>query len=194
MIRFRYFAYTVSPSPSMNISQQWALFTCCCGHAFATTMLQSMLQSRIFAACILRLDMQNPGEVFPATCRMWLIRLAALSWRNRPDFAFALLSTGSFAPIVKLSTRPHGLFALPAASHAWERTCHFNHCSYVIFASNTDEIRGVSIVKNFAVICHYHFRWTFRCDFVNTDTCVKIRQRIIVQLLLNGHMVFYTEI
>ena len=39
----------------------------------------------------------NPGDVFPATCRMWLIRLAALSWRDRPDFALALLSTGSFA-------------------------------------------------------------------------------------------------
>ena len=25
-----------------------------------------MLQSRIFATCTLRLDMQNPGEVFPA--------------------------------------------------------------------------------------------------------------------------------
>ena len=103
----------------------------------------------------------------------WLIRLAALSWRNRPDFAFALLSTGSFAPIVEWSTRPHGLFAPPAALHAWERTCDFKHCSYVIFASNTDEIRGASIVKNIAVICHYHFRRTFRCDFVNTDTCVK---------------------
>ena len=84
----------------------------------------------------------NPGDVFPATCRipMWLIRLAALSWRDRPDFALALLSTGSFAPIVKWSTRPHGLFALPAAVHIWERTCHFKHCSYVIFTSNREEI------------------------------------------------------
>ena len=31
--------------------------------------------------------------------------------------------------------------------HAWKRTCHFKHCSYVIFTSNTDGIRGVSIVK-----------------------------------------------
>ena len=124
---------------------------------------------------------------------MWLILLAALSWRNRPDFAFALLSTGSFAPIVKWSTRPNGLFTLPAALHAWERTCHFKHCSYVIFTSNTDGIRGVSIVKNIAVLCHYHFRRTFRCDLVNTDTCVKIRQHIIVYLLY-GHMVFYGDI
>ena len=83
---------------------------------------------------------------------MWLVRLAALSWRNRPDFAFALLSTGSFAPIVKWSSRPHGLFTLPAALHAWKRTCHFKHCSYVIFASNTDGIRDVSIVKKY---CSY---------------------------------------
>ena len=131
-----------------------------------------MLLSRIFAACILRLDMQGPGEVFPATCRIWLIGLTALSCRNRPDFAFALLSTKSFDPIVKWSTRPYCLFALPAALHAWERTCHCKHCSYVIFTSNTDDIRGVSIVRNIAVIYH-HFRRTFRYDFVNTDTCVK---------------------
>ena len=82
----------------------------------------------------------HPGDVFPATCRMGLIRLAALSWRDRPNFALALLSTGSFAPLVKWSTRPHGIFALPAAVHVWERTCHFKHCSYVIFTSNMDEI------------------------------------------------------
>ena len=76
-------------------------------------------------------------------------------------------------PDCKMEHSPHGLFALPAALHAWERTCHFKHGSYVIFASNTDEIRGVSIVKNIAVICHYHFRSTFRCHLVNTDTCVK---------------------
>ena len=109
-------------------------------------------------------------------------------WRNRPDFAFALLSTGSFAPIVKWSTRPHGLFSLPAALHAWERTCHFKYCSYVTFTSNTVEIRGVSIVNDIAVKCHYHSRRTFRYDFVNTDACVKIRQYIFVHLLY-GHMV-----
>ena len=76
-------------------------------------------------------------------------------------------------PIVKWSTRPHGLFALSAALHAWERTCHFKHCSYMIFTSNADEIGGVSIIKNIAVICHYHFRRTFRYHFVNTYTCVK---------------------
>ena len=127
--------------------------------------------------------------------RMTSRRLRELSWRNRLDFAFALLRTGSFAPIEKWSTRPHGLFTLPAALHALERTCYFKHCSYVIFTSYTDGIRGVSIVKNIAVICHYHFRRTFRCDFVNTDTCVhkKIRQHIIVYLWY-GHMVFYRDI
>ena len=55
---------------------------------------------------------------------------------------------------------------LPAAVHAWEQTCH---CSYVIFTSNTDEI----VIKNIAVICHYHFRRTFCYNFVNTDTCAK---------------------
>ena len=79
-------------------------------------------------------------------------------------------------PDCKMEHSPQGLFALPAALLAWERTCHFKHCSCVIFTSNTDEIRGGSIVKNIAVICHYHFRRTFRYDFVNTDwydTCVK---------------------
>ena len=151
LIRFRYFAYTVSSSPwTYPSSGRYSVkFTCCCGYAFAKTVLQSILQSRIFAACVLRIDLQNPGEVFPATCRDWF---ASQSWRNRLDFAFALLSTGSFAPIVKWSTRPHGLFTLPAALHAWKRTCHFKHCSYVIFTSNTDGIRGVSIVKKY---CSY---------------------------------------
>ena len=126
-----------------------------------------MLQSRIFAACILRLDMQIQETYFLqyAVCD-WFP--SQHSWRDRPNFAFALLSTGSFAPIVKWSTRPHGLFALPAAVHAWERTCHFRYCSYAIFNSNTDEINN-----NVAVICYYHFRRTFRYGFVNTDTCVK---------------------
>ena len=118
LIRFRYFVYTVSPSPwTYPSSGRYSL---------------AIVAINAFAAYILRLDMQNPREVFPATCCMWLIRLAALSWRNRPDFAFALLSTRSFAPIVKWSTRPHGLFTLAAALHAWERTCHFEHCSYSI--------------------------------------------------------------
>ena len=45
-------------------------------------------------------------------------------WRTRPNFAFTLISTGSFALIVKWSRCPHGLFAPPAASHAWESTHH----------------------------------------------------------------------
>ena len=56
---FRVHPFTVT----LNIPQQWALFTCCCGCAFAKTVLQSILQSRIFAAFILRLNMQNPGDV-----------------------------------------------------------------------------------------------------------------------------------
>ena len=72
-------------------------------------------------------------------------------------------------------------------------SCSCKHCSYVIFTSNMEGIRGISIVKNIAVICHYHFRQTFRCDFVNTDICVKIRQHIIVHLLY-GHMIFYRDI
>ena len=132
-------------------------------------------------------------SIFPATCRHVIDSPRSIELEKSPDFAFALLSTGSFAPIVKWSTRPHCLFTLPAALHAWERTCHFKHCSYVIFTSNTDGIRGVSIVKNIAVLCHYHVRRTFRCDLVNTDTCVKIRQHIIVYLSY-GHMVFYGDI
>ena len=130
-----------------------------------------MLQSRIFVACILRLDMQNPGGI---SCYMSYVidSPCSIELEISPRFRARLAQYWIIRPIVKLSTRPHGLFALPAALHAWERTCHFKHCSYVIFTSNTDEIRGVSIVKNIAVICHYHFWRTFRYDFVNTYTCV----------------------
>ena len=64
------------------------------------------------------------GALFPFMMGRWVVSGFAglyVLW----CVAFALLSTGSFAPIVKWSTHPHGLFALPAAVHAWERTCHF---------------------------------------------------------------------
>ena len=125
-------------------------------HAFFV-LLYKILENYFLLHAVLALDpclicfvrRRNGGrQRNQPTCRTWLIRLAAfVSWRNRPDFAFALLSTGSFAPIVKWGTRPHGLFAMPAALHTWERTCHLKHCRYVIFASNTDGIRGVSIVN-----------------------------------------------
>ena len=151
LIRFRYFAYTVSPSPwtypssgrySLAVVAMHLLKLCC-----SLCCSPEYLQHAFFV-----LICKIHEKYFLLHAVMWLIRLAALCWRNRPDFAFALPSTGSFAPIVKWSTRPHGLFTLPAALHAWERTCHFEHCSYVIFTSNTDGIRGVSIVKNIAVI------------------------------------------
>ena len=182
LIRFRYFAYTVSPShwtyPSSGCFSldvvDMHLLKLCCSLCFSLEYLQ-----HVFFVLICKIT----EKYLLLHAVMWLIQLTALSWRNRPDFSSALLSTGSFAPIVKWSTHPHGLFTLSAALRAWERTCHFKHCSYVIFTSNTDGIRGVSIVKHIAVICHYHFRRIFRCDFVNADTCVKIRQHIIVNLL-----------
>ena len=143
LIRLRYFAaYTVSPSPwtypssgCCSLAVVAVYLKLCCSLCCSPEYLQNA-----FFVLICKSRRRISSRVFPATCRMWLIRLAALSWRDRPDFALALLSTGSFAPIVKWSTRPHGLLALPAAVHVWERTCHLKHCSYVIFTSNTDEI------------------------------------------------------
>ena len=155
VIRFRYFAYTVSPSPwtypnsgrySLAVVAMHLLKLCCslcCRPEYlqlAFVVLICKIAEKYFLLRSIELEKSPRFRVRPA--QYWI-------------------------------TRPHGLFALPAALHVWERTCHFKHCSYVIFASNTDEIRDVSIVKNIAVICHYHFRRTFRCDFVNTDTCVK---------------------
>ena len=193
LIRFRYFAYTISPSPwTYPSSGRYSLaavamhlLKLCCSLCCSPEYLQH-------AFFVLICKIQEKYFLLHSAV-MWLIRLAALSWRNRPDFAFALLSTGSFRPIEKWSTRPRGLFTLPTALHAWERTCHFKHCSYVVFISNTVGIRGASVVKNIAVICHYNFRRTLCCDFVNTDTCVKMRQHIIVHLLY-GHVVFYRDI
>ena len=138
LIRIRYFAaYTVSPSPWTYPSSG------CCSLAVVAVYLKLCC-----SLCCSPEYLQNAFFVLICksrrriSCNMpyALIRLAALSWRDRPDFALALLSTGSFAPIVKWNTRPHGLFALPAAVHVWERTCHLKHCNYVIFTSNTDEI------------------------------------------------------
>ena len=114
----------------------------------------------------------------------------SIELEKSPRFRIRPTQYGIIRQIVKWSTRPHGLFALPAALHARERTCHFKHCSYMIFTSNTDEIRGVSIVKKYCSYM-YHFRRTFRYDFVNTYTCVKIRQHIVHSSY--GHMVFYRD-
>ena len=64
-------------------------------------------------------------DIFPATCRIWLIPLAALNTGELgPISRSRLISTESFAPIVKWSSWPHGLFAPASALHAWERTHH----------------------------------------------------------------------
>ena len=49
------------------------------------------------------------------------------------------------------------------------------------------------IVKDIAVICHYHFRRTFCYDFVNTDTCVKKYGNILLFIYYMG-IWFSTEI
>ena len=171
LIRFRYFAYTFSPSPwtypsggrySLAVVAMHLLKLCCslcCSpeylqHAFLVLICKILEKYFLLhAVCDWFASQHWAGEIAPIS--------------RSP------CSVLDHSPDCEMEHSPHGLFALPAALHAWERTHHFKQCSYVIFASNTDEIRGVSIVKNVAVICHYHFRQTFRCDFVNTDTCVK---------------------
>ena len=103
LIRFWYFAYTISPSPwTYPSSGRYSLavvamhlLKLCCSLCCSPEYLQ-----HAFFVLICKIP------VFPATCRMWLIRLAALSWRNHPNFVFTLLSTGLFARIVEWSTRP----------------------------------------------------------------------------------------
>ena len=45
-----------------------------------------MLQSRIFAAYTLRLDMHNPGEVFPATCPQVIDSPRSIELEKSPRF------------------------------------------------------------------------------------------------------------
>ena len=142
LFRFQYIAYTVSPSP-------WTYPSSGC---YSLAVVAMHLLKLCCSLCCSPEYLQH--AFFALICKIQekYFLLHAVIDSPRPDFAFTLLSTGSFAPIVKWSTRPHGLFTLPAALHAWKRTCHFKHCSYVIFTSITDGIRGVSIVKKY---CSY---------------------------------------
>ena len=172
LIRFRYFAYTISPSPwtypssgrySLAVVAMHLLKLCCSlcrspeylQHAFFILICKVLEKYFLLHAVMWFASQHWAGEIAPIS------RSPCSVLDHSPRFC------------IKWSTRPHGLFTLPAALHAWEWTCHFKHCSYVIFTSNTDGIWGVSIIKDITVICHYHFQRTFRCDFVNTDTCVK---------------------
>ena len=157
LIRLRYFAaYTVSPSPrTYPSSGRYSLavvavhlLKLCCSLCCSPTYLQHaffvlICKSKWRISCNMPYVINSPPSIELERSPPFRVRQAQY-WIIRP---------------VKWSTHPHGLFALPAAVHAWERTCHFKHCSYVIFTSNTDEV-----VKNIAIICHYHFRRTFRYD------------------------------
>ena len=57
----------------------------------------------------------------------------AQSWTIRPDCEIEHSTPWSIYPASCIT--------------CMERTCHFKHCSCVIFTSNTDGIRGVSIVR-----------------------------------------------
>ena len=143
------------------------LLKLCCSLCCSPEYLQHVLS-------VLTCKIQEKYFLLHAACD-WF---ASQHWAGEiaPILRLPCSSTGSFAPSVKWSTRPHGLFALPAALHAWARTCHFKHCSYVIFTSNMDEIRGVSIVKILQLYVIFTSVEHFVMIFLNTDTCVKIRQ------------------
>ena len=134
----------------------------------------SMHSSSWYAKCYMPYVIDSPRNIELEKLPRFRVPTAQY-WIIRPDY--------------KMEHSPHGLFALPAALPAWERTCHFKHCSYAILTSNTDEIRGGSIVKNIAVICHYHFRRTFRYDFVGYRLTLVIkywRNRFYLKDVANG--------
>ena len=104
LIRLRYFAYTVSPShwtyPSSGCYSLAVvavhLLKLCCSQCCSPEYLQHAFFILIYAKCYMPYVIDSPRS----------IELENPGWRNSPDFAFARLSTGSFAPIVKWSTRP----------------------------------------------------------------------------------------
>ena len=149
LIRLRYFAYTVSPSHwTYPNSGRYSLMP-------AVQNICSMHSSSWYAKCYMPHVIDSPRS----------IELEKLP-------RFRVLSTGSFAPIIKWSTRPmpHDLFALPAA---WERTCHFKHCSNAIFTSNTlYSYMSLSLPANISLRFCKH--WLIHV--------LKIRQHIIVHL------------
>ena len=161
LIRFRYFIYTVSPSwtyPSsgrysldavaMHLLKLWC--SLCCSPEYlqlAFFVLLCKTQEKYFLPHVVcdwfaSLEKSPRFRVRPAQYWIWLALDPCLIYDTSDEGMAAGSGTSLwiwFAPIVKWSTRPHGLFALPAALHALERTCYFKHCSYVTFTSNTDE-------------------------------------------------------
>ena len=126
LIRLRYFAYTVSPS-HWTYPNSGRFSLACCSPEYLQHSFFVLICKMLHAVCDWFASQHWAGDlprfrVPPA--QYWIIR---------PDY--------------KMEHSPHSLFALPAALSGWERTCHFKHCSYAIFTSNTDEIRGGSIVK-----------------------------------------------
>ena len=149
-----WFGFGISPTPFHHHIEHTLTVGAIHLHA-AVQNICSMHSSSWYAKCYMPYVIDSPRSIEMETELPRFRVPPAQYWIIRPDY--------------KMEHSPHGLFALPAALLAWERTCHFKHCSYAIFTNNTDEIRGGSIVENIAVICHYHFRRTFRYDFVNTD-------------------------
>ena len=138
LIWLRYLAaYTVSPSPwTYPSSERYSLavvavhlLKLCCSQCCSPEYLQHAFFVLICKSRR-RISCNMPYS------RMWLIRLAAFGAGEMAPISRSPCSVLDHSPDCKWNTHPHGLFALPAAEHAWERTCHFKHCSYVIFTSS----------------------------------------------------------
>ena len=126
LIRLRYFAYTVSPSHWTYLNNGRYSLACCS---------PKYLQHAFFVLIC---------KMLHAVCD-WF---ASQHWAgDLPRFRVPLLSTGSFALIIKWSTRP--MVYSPCQLHYLHgnRPAILNIVVMRYPPSNTDEIRGGSIVK-----------------------------------------------
>ena len=143
MIWLRNFAYTVSPSPWTYFSSgryslavvAVRLLKLWCSLCYSLEHLQHAffgLIGKIQETYFLLHVVDSPRSTELNKSLRFRI-LPAQYWIIRPDRKMEHLPPWSIRP---------------ACCITWERTCHLKHCNYVIFTSNTNEFRGVSIIKN----------------------------------------------
>ena len=102
---------------------------------------------------------QNPGDIFPATCvcgwfasqQHW-IQENSHWFHVRPDQYWLIHPDCKMEQSPLCSIRPTSCITCMGTDPP------FNHCSYVIFTSNTNEIRGESLVENIAYTCPYRIK------------------------------------
>ena len=155
----------------IKATKQYNIFILGC---IKTTLVLVSRIETVVVTLIFCVKIQETYYLLHAVCG-WF---ASQHWKNTGELAPILLSPWS-ALDCKMEQSPPWSIRPANCTTCMGMEPPFNHCSYEIITSNTNEIWGASVVENIAFTCHYKTK--------------KIWQHIIVYLSY-GHMVFYRDI